>query len=303
MITVYNKASCIPDLVQSLKNQMGDFNREYIFIDDGSSDNSLEVLRAVTIDMPHTSIITQENKGPSAAVNNGIHLATKKWVYLGDGDDFLEPWAVAKMIELAELYDALACKGIHSNYPERDLDKFDNSVTLYEDSLAKTLAFYPIGCSVIDRELLIKVGGCDERVFIQDYSIALRISRYTKLVQINSLISWNINKNQERLSSNKLQENYDTALARYLYIHDNMSIDYKYKYLALQKQIKKAWSWYRKQALINSIFSKHFVRYLMTRFDIGYSDELIEQFMKESLEVYDTSMARTCYSPDSSKAV
>ena len=292
VITVYNKAPCIPELIKSLQNQSGNFEREYIFVNDGSTDNSLDVLRESCKALPNALVISQSNKGPSAAINFGLKHATKEWVYLGDGDDSVEPTAVATLLECAMKYDSLVCKGMHLNN-RSDENIFDGSVSIYDDAMRKAMQFYPIGaCSLINRSLLTKVGGCDERVFIQDYSISLRVAPYSKFVIINKAISYNINGHQQRLSSNKVQENYDTALARYLYIHDNMDLAYQYKYIAFERQLKKSWSWYRKQKIIPRIFSKYFIRYILTRFDASYSNETIEQWMKESLEVYDTSKVR-----------
>lgn len=185
----------------------------------------------------------------------------------------------------------------HSNNPKKERKVFDDKITIYEDSLSKAIDFYPIGAStaIIDRMLMLSVSGCDERIFVQDYSIALRIAQYTKFLSINALVSYNIDQSQSRLSSNKLQENHDTAAARAFYMLDNMKIDYKYKYIGLRKQLRKAWSWHRKQKAIPSIFSKHFVRYIISRFDFCYSDEIITKWFTESLDVYDKSLVRPGY--------
>lgn len=297
IITVYNKAPCLPELVSALLAQEGDFDREFIFVDDGSTDDSLAVLHNLCDSIPEAVIISQKNAGPSSANNAGIKRASKKWVFLLDGDDYLFPEATKCLLDLAQKHDSQICHGRHSNNPKKDRKLFDDSVIVYDDVLAEVVKFHPVGAgALINRDVILRAGGCDERVFIQDYSIALRIARCTsKMVVINALLTVNIDKAQQRLSSNKTQENYDTALARYLFIKDNLDIEYDYKYLAFERQLKKSWSWYRKQWFIPRVFSKYFLRYLISRFNFGYSDFIITTWMEESLEVYDRSYVRKCF--------
>ena len=46
VVTVYNKAPYLPFLLDGLARQQGGFAREFVFVDDGSSDGSLEALNA-----------------------------------------------------------------------------------------------------------------------------------------------------------------------------------------------------------------------------------------------------------------
>jgi glycosyltransferase involved in cell wall biosynthesis len=285
VVTVYNKAKAIPKLIEGLRNQQGSFAREFIFINDGSKDNSLELLTNLSKDIGGI-VITQENLGPSVAVNAGLKLAKLEWAFLVDGDDYLYPKASKTLLKLASEYpDAVACKGRHSNNP--DIQKYTDVVTYIPDALMRALKFYPIGAStsMIKTDIAKKVGGCDEDVFIQDYSIALRMARQGSFVEIDSLIAANINAQQQRLSSNKLQENYHTALARFLFLRDNLDIAYKYKYYGLQHQLRKTWLWHIKHKFPPNF--KHCFRYLATRLaQIEISDTKMVTWLEESIKVY-----------------
>jgi glycosyltransferase involved in cell wall biosynthesis len=288
IITVYNKAPCLPELVSSLLNQEGDFEREYIFVDDGSTDDSLKILQDLCAKIPNVTIVSQKNQGPSFAINAGLAKAKGKWLYLADGDDYIYPDATKTLLDAAIINDSLMAGGKHSNNPQKDAWRFDGSITIYSNALEKALQFYTLGAgTLIDRELMLRVGGCDERVFVQDYSIALRISRYTKFVAVHKLTSHNIDSGQQRLSSNKTQENHDTAAARYFFLRENMDIDYRYKYLVLQLFLRKAWKWYIKHNGLKALWSKHFWRYIVSRFDFNFCDRTIMKWMEEGLGVYE----------------
>ena len=111
------------------------------------------------------------------------------------------------------------------------------------------------------------------------------MSLHGDFINIDKLIAANIDAGQQRLSGNKLRENRDTALARFLFIKDNLNIAYDEKYYALQCHLRKAWKWHFKKTF--NIFSKHFSRYLYTRlYHKNLTDERILTWLKEALEVY-----------------
>ena len=70
---VFNKEKYLPKVLESIRNQVGDFKKEYIFINDGSTDNSLDLLKEGTKKWKNTTIINQTNKGPAKATQEGIH--------------------------------------------------------------------------------------------------------------------------------------------------------------------------------------------------------------------------------------
>lgn len=289
IITVYNKAFALPEVIRSLQAQEGDFEREYIFVDDGSTDNSPEVIKNLC---PEAIIISQTNKGPSAAVNTGLRMATKQWVYLADGDDYIYPYATQVLLNAALDNDSELVCGKHSNDPAKDSLCFDGSIQVYDRPLERALRFYTLGAgTLVDRELVVAIGGCDERIFVQDYSLALRLARKAdKFVSVNKLISHNVDAGQQRLSGNKLQENHDTAAARYFFVRDNLDISYECKYMVLRLFLRKAFKWHLRHRGVGALWSKYFWRYLLSRFDIGFDDARIVQWMKEGLEVYEGNL-------------
>ena len=83
---VYNAAKFLKKSIESVSKQtLKDL--ELICIDDGSTDNSLEVLNDLSNQYDFIKIITQENTGPGPARNNGIKNSTGEYIAFLDADD------------------------------------------------------------------------------------------------------------------------------------------------------------------------------------------------------------------------
>ncbi len=105
VITIYNKAPYLAAVLPALRGQSGDFEREFIFIDDGSTDGSADLIEQETADWPHAvDVIRQPNAGPSKATNTGVEAARLPWIKLVDGDDVLVPAATSWLLAAATKY-------------------------------------------------------------------------------------------------------------------------------------------------------------------------------------------------------
>ena len=103
VIPCYNYAAYLPDAVNSVVNQT---YREFeiIIVNDGSSDNSLEVAARLAAGSPDCRIrvIDQKNQGVAASRNNGIGLASGRYVMSLDADDWLEPTYLEETVSVLE---------------------------------------------------------------------------------------------------------------------------------------------------------------------------------------------------------
>lgn len=88
---------------------------EYIFVDDATSDNSIEIL-ANTIEIyphrkPYVTILKHtENRGLPAARNTGLAAAHGEYIFHCDSDDYLEKDALERMHRIAEIgFDIVWC--------------------------------------------------------------------------------------------------------------------------------------------------------------------------------------------------
>ena len=89
IVPLYNEAESLPELLAWIRRVMedNDYSYEVIFIDDGSSDNSWQVIRGLRENNPTIKAIKfQRNYGKSAALNEGFKKAKGEVVITMDAD-------------------------------------------------------------------------------------------------------------------------------------------------------------------------------------------------------------------------
>ena len=84
-------------------------NLEILFIDDGSTDSSPEILKEYEGSDNRVRVVRQENRGAGAARNLGLDMAQGEYLSFLDADDFFEPEMVSKAYEKARMHDADIC--------------------------------------------------------------------------------------------------------------------------------------------------------------------------------------------------
>ena len=102
VVPVFNKSLYLKHVVNSISSQKGDFDKEYIFIDDGSTDDSLKILKKQTRGLKNCKIVTQKNKGSANATNIGISMAKMKYIKFLDADDVILSNATLCLLNLLE---------------------------------------------------------------------------------------------------------------------------------------------------------------------------------------------------------
>lgn len=93
IIPVYNTALYLEKCIISVLNQSLK-NIEIIIINDGSTDNSLEIINNFLNIDKRIKLINKNNMGLSEARNDGIHVARGKYIFFLDSDDYLEEGAL-----------------------------------------------------------------------------------------------------------------------------------------------------------------------------------------------------------------
>ena len=179
VIPAYNREHLIERTLASVFAQ----NRpdlEVIVVDDGSTDDTREVVRRYG---DRVTLLTQENQGPGAARNAGIREAQGEYVAFLDSDDLWFPWTLdvyetairdhqqpAFVAGSPFLFtDADAVEGVEEHSPQ---------ATYFPDYYASGDAWRWWGVSsfVVRREALQAVGGFSDRwINAEDADLAMRL--------------------------------------------------------------------------------------------------------------------------------
>ena len=101
VVPIYNTSIYLSKCLESLINQTYK-DIEIICINDGSTDNSLEILNKFQKKDNRIKIITQENQGLSAARNKGIVEANGEYISFIDSDDWVDLDFFEKLITALE---------------------------------------------------------------------------------------------------------------------------------------------------------------------------------------------------------
>ena len=102
IMPVYNASASLPRSLESLRKQtFRDF--EVVFVDDGSTDGSANLLAAFQeqADIPCQILRQGENQGVAAARNRGLDAAGGEWVTFVDADDTIEEKALETALQAA----------------------------------------------------------------------------------------------------------------------------------------------------------------------------------------------------------
>ncbi len=105
IVPVYNSEGPIQKMTGSILEQdFTDF--ELIVVNDGSSDNTGEILEKLAEDDSRIILINQRNKGPSGARNTGLTKASGDFILFCDADDVLAKNALSTMLSASESTNA-----------------------------------------------------------------------------------------------------------------------------------------------------------------------------------------------------
>lgn len=208
-ITNYNYGRYIKQSIESVLNQSYS-PIELFIIDDGSTDNSKEIIEGYR-NRPNLTIIYQQNKGLNATNNVALGLANGKYFMRLDADDFLDPKAVETMVAAMEKDPDLGL--VFPDYYYVDADglvtgeekrhDFETNVTLYDQPAHGA-------CTMVRTEYLKKLGGYNESFTCQDgYELWVKFVLRHKVNNVNQPLFYyrrhgnNLTKNEELILSTR----------------------------------------------------------------------------------------------------
>ena len=275
VITVYNKAWALPRVWESLRAQEGDFSREFVFVDDASTDESLAVLRSIAAEDDRVVIVENDvNEGPAIRLNQGARAATGRWLHFLDGDDAIPPNASQWMMAALEDRNApllYGCRRVEDITPIPESAEAQLIAEPLGFAAAKPITHIAL---MVARAVFMASGGCDERIFIQDQSLPLRLgARIQTMLWTDATLSCQPAERPGELSKNVAQQHHDRFFAAYNVL-SSLPEDHEYALILRRLCASARWKARRDSGSL-PWFSRAFFAYLGSRMGGAPNDETL----------------------------
>jgi glycosyltransferase involved in cell wall biosynthesis len=99
IVPIYNESRQLEEVVRMLYKTPSPIEREWVFIDDCSTDGSLEILKRLAQEFPMRVLEQKPNQGKGAAVIRGLQEATGDFVIIQDADFEYDPSDIPSLLE------------------------------------------------------------------------------------------------------------------------------------------------------------------------------------------------------------
>lgn len=208
VIPVYNAASHLRETLESIFRQTYPAI-EIVAVDDGSSDNSVEILLGYG---NRVRLVQQPNSGPAVARNRGVAEASGEWIAFLDADDLWEPRKIE--IQLKALNgcnwsytDSVFMGGANDGKRDSELNE-----KLSGDVLDELICCNFIGTSsvLVRRDIFMEMNGFDPTLrSIQDWDLWMRIASQNPIAYINEpLVRYRVHATSTSRSTRKTLPNH-----------------------------------------------------------------------------------------------
>jgi glycosyltransferase involved in cell wall biosynthesis len=259
IIPTYNCAPYLSEAIDSVLLQAG-VNMEIIVVDDGSTDNTKEVVEKYR---GRITYITQvPGRGASAARNLGIQHASGEWIAFQDADDIWLPEKLAMQLDALQSYpharlvfadtlvsrdrvviqDSLMSKRL-KNWCERNTTQIPD---VYYGHVYRELLFGNYICTItvmLHRSVLDEVGIFDETLKVgEDYDLWLRIARNHSVIYVDRVFC------EYRVRDNGLSGGLEARSPRWLEAHT----------VVREKHLRSHWVPSQHHNVLTGVLSKNY---------------------------------------------
>lgn len=206
----YNESNRIAEGIRSVFDQTF-ASLELIVVDDGSKDDSLEVLERLSREFEGLRFISQPNRGAGPARNNGLKEARGQYIAFHDADDSWHPECLDKLhAGLASNPDAALAycgwqnRGLSENrckpFVPPDYERPDKIESLLRGCR------WPIHAALTRRPAIEAAGGFNEQwTSCMDYDLWLHVASFNKIVLVPEVLAYYHHHSGEQITKNRLR--------------------------------------------------------------------------------------------------
>lgn len=234
IIPVFNVEKYLEKCLKSCLNQdILSTDYEIIVVNDGSSDSSLVIADRIASNVTNIKVISQANKGLSAARNIGLENAKGRYVWFVDSDDWIENNCLVSLFPLMDGVDfiAISSKKIWNDHHECSYVK---EVYTGKELLQKSL-YQPVPFYIIKRDFLITNKlRFKEGIFHEDMEFTPRMVYFANKIHTTRDCIYNYLQREKSITSipnsKRAFDLLKVADSLYRFRNENVSSEYKYLY-------------------------------------------------------------------------
>lgn len=145
IIPVYNAENTLVRCLNSILIQKSNYRIQIIFIDDGSTDNSLEILNNFQKKYSNVIVYSQKNEKQAQARNKGLSYAHGKYITFFDADDEIKSGMLRELLGLMKQGADMAMCGIEKKYTHSIV--VENQTRLVDNNTRKNLLLNFLVCN------------------------------------------------------------------------------------------------------------------------------------------------------------
>lgn len=204
LILLHNNSENLHLLTESMKQVTCPLRKEYIIIDDASTDNTKSLAQNLFSSFPRTTIISNEQySGPALSINSTMRLIQGEYIHFVFGGETLDPTSTQRLLNgCAALGTELAFglkgkidsagskhKSIHET---GDIILVETPIkAVLEDKIADIDTIGYSG-TLMSSRLLQKIAGTDISLFLHNMSLTLRAGKYSKFAAIKETLYYEL---------------------------------------------------------------------------------------------------------------
>lgn len=179
VMSVFNGSTRLRETIESVLTQTHR-QYEFIIIDDGSTDESLDIIREYAANDPRIRVLSQENVGLAASLNRGIREAKGRLIARQDAGDTSHPSRLESQLSYLAMNPHVKILGTQFNYVVNglivDTIRFPSSSMDIRNTMFNSCCIMH-GTAIFEKESFWDVGGYREEFKCgQDYELWIRFT-------------------------------------------------------------------------------------------------------------------------------
>ena len=232
ILAVFNSENYLENSIKSILNQTYK-NFEFIIINDGSTDNSDEIIKSYQIkDQRIMYLINKENIGLTRSLIKAIEKSKGEIIFRQDADEISSPKRIAEQLTL---FNNKSIVAIGSNslaiYPNKSKIEWGFIDEQQIKKIVNLKTIFPHGTSSFRKNIYFDVGGYDLNFLTcQDFDLWNKLITRGRVLMLGKILVERYIESKSISNRRKFRQFYDSLKIRIKYSNDKKDVLYKICY-------------------------------------------------------------------------